>query len=100
MSTKMMQLAMNGYYVRVSADFPKMQLSIDCPVTPEFRDETNAWMIRFFGMDNLIPDGEVFIMETLRIIQMNPRTYARLERDLDAAGLKVPANQLEFPMLL
>lgn len=100
MSTKMMQLAMNGYTIRVSPDFPKMQLSIDCPVTPEFREETNAWMIRFFGMDNLIPDGEVYVMETLRIIQMNPRTYDRLQRDLKAAGLTLPKNELEFPMLL
>ena len=28
---------------------PKMQLSQDCPVTPAFRAEINAWMIDFFG---------------------------------------------------
>lgn len=28
---------------------PKMQLSADCPVTPQFRIEINAWMLEFFG---------------------------------------------------
>jgi len=30
---------------------PKMQLSEDCPVTPQFRMEMDAWMLEFFGQE-------------------------------------------------
>lgn len=56
---------------------PKMQLSEDCPVTPDFRVEMNAWMREFFGVtrENIVPDGETFLMEQLGEVYMNPRTY-------------------------
>lgn len=97
--SKLMNMAMNGYHIQVSPDTPKMQLSEGCPVTPEFRIEMNEWMKNFFGMQNLIPDGECYIMEIMKIIQMNPRTYAQLLAAVDKQGLIIP-KQEEIPMLL
>ena len=97
--SKLMELALSGYHVQVSPDTPKMQLSENCPVTPAFRVEVNEWMKHFFGTQNLIPDGECYIMETMKIIQMNPRTYAQLMTAVEKQGLVLP-KQESFPMLL
>lgn len=67
-----------GLRVVVHPDVPKMQLSLDCPVTDEYRKDTNAWMIRFFGMTNLISNGSVYRMgDTLT---MNPRTWEQIKK--------------------
>lgn len=62
---------------------PKLQLSADCPVTEEFRQETNQWMESFFGVDYLIPTGTTYIAgdtifmnpETLRILRKTIATF-------------------------
>lgn len=46
-----------GLLVRVRKPVPRMQLSKDVPVSPEFRDETNKWMRDFFGVESPVPDG-------------------------------------------
>jgi hypothetical protein len=69
-----------GCKIFVSPDRPKMQLSPDCPVTDDFRAEINAWMIEFFGVTNLIPDGHYIQMKGRGEIHMNPRTYAEFEK--------------------
>ena len=68
-----------GIKIYVTADLPKMQLSDDCPVTPKFRIEINAWMIEFFGYTNVIPDGQMF--KSNGCLFMNPRTNAELKRN-------------------
>jgi len=38
---------------------PKLKLRDDCPVTDEFREEFNAWLLDMFGTrdDSIIPFG-------------------------------------------
>lgn len=74
-----------GLRVVVHPDVPKMQLSLDCPVTDEYRKDTNAWMIRFFGMTNLIPDGSVYrVGDTLT---MNQRTWGQIKKAVNRQAL-------------
>lgn len=67
-----------GIDIHVSPDRPKRQLPEDVPCTPAYRVEFNAWLASFFGMDNLIKDGEA-IRAGPRIF-VNPRTYQALRR--------------------
>lgn len=76
----------NGITFQVVPDRPKMQLSADCPVTDDYRADTNAWMIRFFGTWNPLKDDEVIEvncdalgMAGGRRMMCNPRTYAKIE---------------------
>lgn len=55
---------------------PRMQLSEDCPVTPDFRVEMNQWMSRFFGVVPLIPDGTVW--QQGNCVYVNKATYHKL----------------------
>jgi hypothetical protein len=66
-----------GMQVVISPDVPKMRLSRDCPVSPEFRLEMNDWMLSFFGTTNLVADGQVF--KTPDTLHMNPRTWEQLK---------------------
>lgn len=77
-----------AFDIVISPDRPKMQLSEKvCEVLkPEFIAETNAWMLSFFGMHNIIPDGQVYKMFDRQFI-MNPRTYLQLKVQLEADNL-------------
>lgn len=70
-----------GYQVHVSPDMPRMQLSIDVPVSDRMREETNAWMREFFGVDNMVPDDRMITCTApgANWVLVNPRTYARLQ---------------------
>lgn len=72
--------AWNGISIVVSHDRPKMKLSEAVPVTPEFREEFNRWMLGFFGTTNTVADGEVMHMPLQRILIMNPRTFDALKK--------------------
>lgn len=67
----------NGLKVYVQPDQPKMQLSqrVKEVLSPEFAAETDAWMRSFFGMTNLLPDGQYLLSEQFGFVSMNPRTY-------------------------
>ncbi|MDH0774784.1 hypothetical protein N5C96_15405 [Delftia tsuruhatensis] len=67
-----------GLKVLISPDTPKLQLSEGCPVTPEFRVEMNAWMREFFGVRNLIEDGQCLHDQLNNTLHMNPRTWDRV----------------------
>lgn len=67
-----------GLNVLISPDTPKLQLSEGCPVTPEFRVEMNAWMRDFFGVRNLIEDGQCLHDQLNNTLHMNPRTWDRV----------------------
>lgn len=67
-----------GLKVLISPDTPKLQLSEGCPVTPEFRVEMNAWMRDFFGVRNLIEDGQFLHDQLNNTLHMNPRTWDRV----------------------
>ena len=64
----------SGLTVVVHPDFPKFQLSEDVPVTDAFRAQFNVWAREFFGMTNLLEDGQASV--TGSKVFMNPRTYA------------------------
>jgi hypothetical protein len=66
-----------GFPVYVSPDRPKIRLSEDIPLTKEFRDEYNQWLVDFFGLTNMLKDGE--IISGVHGIFMNPRTYANFK---------------------
>lgn len=68
---------LNGYNIIVTPDVPKMKLSADCPVTPTFRAEIDAWMFEFFGAANLIEDGQM--IADGQNIYVNPRTFSMLK---------------------
>ncbi|WP_322739897.1 hypothetical protein [Delftia tsuruhatensis] len=59
-------------------DIPKLQLSEGCPVTPAFRIEMNTWMRDFFGVRNLIEDGQCLHDQLNNTLHMNPRTWDRV----------------------
>lgn len=65
----------------VVPDQPKFQISPECPLTPEFRAEMNAWCLSFFGTTNYIADGEIISSNTTfgKFMYANPRTYARIK---------------------
>jgi hypothetical protein len=71
-----------GCKIIVTQDQPKMVLSDDCPVTPEFRAEINLWMLGFFGMSNLIEDGQA--KKVGNTLMMNPRTYLAFKESVKA----------------
>jgi hypothetical protein len=68
-----------GIDIHVRPDHPKRQLPEDMLLSPVFRAEFNRWLAEFFGMDNLIKDGEA-IQAGPRVF-MNPRTYRALSRE-------------------
>jgi hypothetical protein len=71
-----------GTKVTVSPDLPKMQLSTDpALMLPDaFRTEINAWMRDFFGVTNILEDGQVCIVNNGEVFVMNPRTYDQLKK--------------------
>lgn len=80
----------------VSPDVPRMQLSEDCPVTPEFREQCNAWMVEFFGMHNMIEDGVYLTLNGA--IYMNPRTYEQFKAAIRDAAHKLADHTMNlFP---
>jgi hypothetical protein len=68
-----------GMKVVVSRDIPKMKLADGDYVTPEFRQEIDAWLLEFFGVTNLLPDGQVLSMQSANSVYMNPRTFAQFK---------------------
>lgn len=66
--------------VIVSASCPKMQLSIDVPVSEEVRKETNQWMIDFFGVKYSLPDTEILMVDDA--FYMNPNAYQEFIRKI------------------
>jgi hypothetical protein len=85
-----MDATLYGLKIFLSQDFPKRQLAADCPVTTEFRKEINAWMLEFFGWDNLIQDGQY--LTVFGQIHMNRRTYAQLK----SMTIKSNLNNLDW----
>lgn len=69
-----------GVNLVIAEDYPKMQLSADCPVSPKMREETNRWMVSFFGMTNHVPDGQVYMLNNGESVLMNRRTLATLRK--------------------
>lgn len=76
---------MFGFKVFVLPDRPKMKLSPECPVTPDFRAEMDAWLLSFFGIENALKDGQSIVSETMRLVYVNPRTYQQLRSAVPSA---------------
>lgn len=68
-----------GLRVYVTPDVPKMQLSKDVPVSPDFRREIDAWLIELLGYTNILGDDAILMSEVMGTIHCNPRNYARLK---------------------
>ena len=76
------------------AKIPKMQLSPDCPVTPDFRAEVNAWMLDFFGCtlgEYVVPTGTVYrvtedrappFLGVRQVLVMNSETLALIKASM------------------
>jgi hypothetical protein len=69
-----------GFDVIVTPDRPKRVLAADVPVTLEFRAETDAWMLGFFGTTNLMEDAQV--IRNGQQLFMNPRTLEMMRREV------------------
>lgn len=80
-----------GHRIVVTPDRPKMQLSerVKEVLTPAQIADHNAWMLEFFGTDNLLNDGAYYPVDYddagNPMMLMNPRTYARM---VEAAKLR------------
>lgn len=76
--------AILGVPLHVVNDHPKMTLySEPLPGVawpPGFKAEMDAWMLRFFGMSNLVKDGEVLNLGGH--VHMNPRTFRHFKAQL------------------
>lgn len=68
-----------GMPVRIIHNMAKLQLSEHVMVTPEFREEFNAWLKDMFPA-NVMPDNQV--INAQGIFLMNPRTWASIEKKL------------------
>lgn len=78
------------YAVRISDYAPHRVLRYDCPVTDEYRIDTDDWMEEFFGVRELEDMQVIIVNETL--VCMNRPTAARLRAvsgDAFAAIFKV-----------
>ena len=67
-----------GMRIQISPDVPKMTLSKDVPVSPEFRVEIDKWMLGFFGTTNIVPDGQALVMHHMNCVVMNERMYLQV----------------------
>lgn len=74
-----------GVRIFVAPDHPKMKLAPGDYVTEQCRRETDEWLVRFFGVTNLIADGQVIGLPASNAVYVNPRTYRQLR------ALKSPA---------
>ena len=64
-----------GYQVIKAQVFAKMRLAEDVTVSPEFRDEMNAWMLQFFGATCVVERGNCLFMEDQKTIVVHPDDY-------------------------
>lgn len=74
--------ALLGHRVVVSQDalryaLPK-EVAPGVPWPAGFRDEINAWSRSFFGITNIVRDGECYFLGDTDTILVNPRTAAAL----------------------
>jgi hypothetical protein len=75
-------MTMYGLKVYVQPDQPKMQLGepVKQYLTPAQIADHNAWLLRFFGTTNMVPDGQYLLSEQFGFVSMNPRTYEQFRR--------------------
>ncbi len=74
-----------GLDVVISPDHPKRKLPDEVipgvvPWPPGFKEDMDAWLLGFFGTNNIVKDGEVLKMG--RAVCMSPRTLDRLKAQL------------------
>ena len=74
----MSNTAIYGMKIIVTPDLPKMKLAPGDYITPEFRQEIDAWLLGFFGTNNLLEDGQSIFSQPTNTVFMNPRTCAKL----------------------
>jgi hypothetical protein len=70
----------NGIRITVAQGSPKRQLATDCPVTPAFREEINAWMREFFGMSYLVEPGQIYVIGGDTVL-VHPQDYTKLKQE-------------------
>lgn len=70
-----------GFRVVVSPDQPKYQLPKDIQVTQAFREDFDRWALGFFGTTNLVPDGQMLVIQGRELL-MSPRTLGQLKTEV------------------
>jgi hypothetical protein len=82
---KLMNGFLSGKYTLRIGQYAPDTASLACPVTDEYRDDTNEWMEQFFGVTELVNMGIAIVNETL--VCMNRQTAAMMRPLLgDACG--------------
>lgn len=84
------QASLFGIKIIISQDRPGYRLPDDCPCTPAYRAEFNAWAKTFFSPKNSLRDGEIMMIDPSflsgglpgEVYTMNPRTYAQFQEAL------------------
>lgn len=76
-----------GMAVHVVPDMPRMQLSVDCPVTDDFRAATNRWLAEFFGLENPLKDDVIYHDHMTKRLFCTPQTWDVLNK-----GIQTPED--------
>jgi len=85
MNTPMM---LNGLKMVKAPTFPKMTLAKDVAVSPEFREEIDAWMLEFFGTTCLIERGTTWVLQQQGTIVLHPDDYVAIRQiNLKVGGM-------------
>lgn len=71
-----MNALLSGVPIRVIPDIPKLMLSNQVTVSPQFRKEFDAWLLEMFP-SNTLRDNEVICVGGALL--MNPRTWAKVK---------------------
>jgi hypothetical protein len=69
---------LNGLKMVKAPLYPKMTLAKDVMVSPQFREEINAWMLGFFGTTCLLERGTSWVLEHQGTIVLHPDDYAAI----------------------
>lgn len=79
----MSALLLSGVPIRVMPDTPKLRLSNQVTVSPQFRKEFDAWLLEMFP-SNILRDNEVIGVGGALL--MNPRTWAKVKVAISEKG--------------
>jgi hypothetical protein len=81
-------MMLNGLKMVVAPVFPKMTLSKSVTVSPEFREEMDAWMLEFFGTTCLVERGKAWVMQQHGTIALHPDDYVAIRQmNLNVRGI-------------
>lgn len=81
-------MMLNGLKMVIAPVFPKMTLSKSVTVSPEFREEMDAWMLEFFGTTCLVERGQTWVLQQQGTIVLHPDDYVAIRQmNLKVGGI-------------